>query len=60
MYKEKAEVKCTDNQYPDLSIYIWLSLNVPHYVSPVIVTLLQSEDHWDFPLGAGGNEVVRQ
>jgi len=30
MYKEKAEVKCTDYQYPDLSIYIWLSLNVPH------------------------------
>lgn len=29
MYKEKAEVKCTDYQYPDLSIYIWLSLNVP-------------------------------
>lgn len=33
MYKEKAEVKCTEYQYPDLSIYIWLSLNVPHYVS---------------------------
>lgn len=39
MYKEKAEVKCTDYQYPDLSIYIYGSALMPPTVSHVSYSL---------------------
>lgn len=37
MYKEKAEVKCTDYQYPDLSIYIYGSALMSPTMFPILI-----------------------